>query len=195
MKKIISIVCLYLFVISPAMAIQHWMHEVGRAHTDALGVAFAVGSTTPPTAWKAATNTAVRKWAKTDINPFKQTAGFENITVYQDPADWESACNNGIACTSVEGGDVQGGNRECRINLNPEWNSLASGYMTMAMLHEIGHCYSLAHNDQFMMPNDGIADEDIEVSEAELMHQTGCPGLDNICLVTDQAKNVINGAY
>lgn len=180
------------------MAIQHWLHEVGKSHTDALGIGIVTTAADKVTSdWETAVKQALKLWAdESDINPFEQTLGFENIRVFTNPYAWKSHCNNGIACASVSGGEKQGGDRECSINISNRYDSLSWKYKRMAMLHELGHCYSLAHNDQFMEnPDDGEADEEAEVSRAELMHASGCPDENNECKVTDQAKSVINTAY
>ena len=64
------------------------------------------------------------------------------------------------------------------------------------MSHEYGHCFGLGHNDHIYI-GDMASDpnEDISISQGELMHATGCPALDHKCGVTDQALDVIIRAY
>ena len=195
MNKIISIICLYLFVISPAMAVQHWYHSLGKSHTASLGVAISTGSDAPPGIWTSSVRDAIEEWGdETDISPFLQTEGYENITIFQDPNAWASGCaSTAVVCVEISGGAVQGGDRECLMNLSTGANSLGAAKRITAILHEIGHCYTLDHNDPYYVDN--TPDEDVSVSRGELMHITGCPSQNSTCGVTAQAESTINTAY
>lgn len=192
--KIFTVILL-LLVTTPAHAVQHWMHSLGRAHSASLGVALSTGSDKPHDVWIGATKQAITEWnKKAQISPFTTIAGSEYITVFQKAKAWKKNCNlNGFACNTVTGGTKSGKNRKCRINIAAKANIKSAAFKKMLMLHEIGHCYSLDHNDHHY--KDDRKDEDIDVSRGELMHITGCPLKDSECGVTTQAIDVINVAY
>ena len=197
MKNVaISIITiLTLLSSSSALAVQHWYHNLGRSHTESLGVAISTGSDAPPGIWTSSVRVAIKEWSdETDISPFLQTEGYENITIFQDPDAWRSGCAaTALVCVQISGGEKQGGDRSCLMNLSTAANDLGAAKRITAILHEIGHCYSLDHNDQYYVDN--TPDEDVNLSLKELMHISGCPKLKYKCGVTPQAKSTINTAY
>lgn len=193
--KITLLILLLFTATAPAHAVQHWYHHLGKAHTEALGVALSIDSDAPPAYWGKPIKQAVAEWDnETDVRPFMQTVGYEDITIIQNPDKWGSDCSTtSLACISVTGGNKNGTNRVCEINIATKSNNFSEAKKKTVILHEMGHCYSLDHNNRIYA--DDRDAEDADVSNNELMHLTGCPAMGTKCGVTPQAESTINIAY
>jgi len=191
--KILILASLLIPISTPAFAVQHWNLSAGRATTSSLGVAITTNSEeTLPGYWTNVVISAVNDWAEeADINPVMIDAGFERVRIFQDDDQMPSACIPGFACASVN----RSNDIECSINIGTNANNKSAAFKYMLVLHELGHCYGLDHNDHEYV--DDRDDEDVDISQAELMHASGCPGITpaHHCGITEQAKDVIDRAY